>query len=242
MKTLFTVLGCLLLQLSYAQEFAIKQVELAGEKVKLYYDLVDTTNQRTYTIYVYSSKDNFGAPLTKLSGDAGLEVRPGINRRIEWNVKEEFCAGFVGDIELEIRGRVYVPFIRFEGLSNTDVRKRGTPFIMKWNGGTRQNILNFQLYRGDKLVHTFPNVANASEHKMILPTSIKPGSSYFFRVADSKNPDQVVITAPFRIKRKVPLLLKALPIAALGAAIPFILPEAAPDPLGPPPGEPGAKN
>lgn len=242
MKQLFYILFCYAtVQTSLAQEFSIRQVELAGEKIKLYYDLVDTTNLRTYTIYVYSSKDNFAAPLTKLTGDAGLEVRPGINRKIEWNVKEEFGSGFVGDVELEIRGRAYVPFIRFEGLSTADVRKRGVPFIMKWNGGTRQNILNFQLYKGNKVVHTFANVANVSEHKMVVPTSVKPGSGYYFRVSDNKNPDQVVITPAFRIKRKFPLLLKVLPVVAIGASIPFLIPDEL-DNLSTPPGEPGSKN
>src|SRR5690348_4468582 len=94
-----------------AQEFAIKKIEITAEQVVVHYDLIDTTRYRTYTIRVYSSADKFLAPLAKLAGDAGLEVKPGVNKKIVWNSKEELGASFIGNVELEVRGRVYIPFI-----------------------------------------------------------------------------------------------------------------------------------
>lgn len=211
-----------------AQEFTIKQLEIGGQLLTVHYDLIDTTKNRTYTIFVYASVDNFTAPLTKLTGDAGLEVRPGTNKKVSVNVKEEF-PGFEGELELEVRGRVYVPFIRFEGFEDVQIRKRGVPFIVKWSGGTRQNILNFQLYQGERLAHTFPNVANAFEYKVLLPNSVRPGDDYYFRISDTKNRDQVVITPKFTVKRKVPLAVKAIPIVILGAAVPFLIPDPQPE-------------
>ena len=205
-----------------AQEFAIKIVEMTVDQVILHFDLIDTTRNRTYTVYVYSSRDNFLAPLTKVSGDAGLEVKPGLNRKIVWNSKQELGATFEGDIDLEIRGRVYIPFIRLVGFENAKVRKRTVPFIVKWSGGTRHNILNFQLYKGEKLAHTFPNAPNESQHKITIPTSVKPGKDYYFKIADSKNSEQIVITSKFNLKRKIPLVLKAIPVAGIGGLIYFL--------------------
>ncbi len=224
-----------------AQEFSIKQAELAGSTLNLHYDLLDTTKARTYSVYVYSSRDNFATPLTKLSGDMGLEVKPGGNRKISISLADEFGAAFAGDVEFEIRGHVYIPFIRFNSASISGEHRRGVPFLVKWTGGTRQNILNFQLYKGKKLVHTFSNVANASEYKMVIPTSTKPGSDYYFRVSDTKNADQVVISPTFKIKPKIGLAWKILPIVAVGAAIPFLLPDSV-DELSNPPSEPSSKN
>jgi hypothetical protein len=206
-----------------AQEFTIKQVELTSDQVLLHYDLLDTTKNRTYTIHVYSSRDNFLAPLTKVSGDAGLEVKPGLNRKVTWNSKEELGPAFEGNVALEIRGRVYIPFIRFEGFEDVTVRKRKVPFIVKWSGGTRQNILNFQLYnKEDKLVADFPNAPNDSEYKITIPTSVKPGEGYYFKISDTKNSELVVITSKFDVKRKVPLALKAIPVLAVGGLIYFL--------------------
>lgn len=217
-----------------AQEFSIKQIEVGGDLLTLHYDLIDTVKDHTYSIYVYSSKDNFLSPLQKIAGDAGLEVRPGLNRKVVWSAKEELGTDFKGEIELEVRGRLYIPFIRFEGFRDVEQRKRGVPFLVKWSGGTRQNILNFQLYLSDKLKHTFPNAPNNSEHKITIPVSVKPGKGYYFKISDTKNKDQVVNTPTFEIKRRYPLALKMLPILAVGGAIYFLLPDTEKPIDGPP--------
>jgi hypothetical protein len=225
-----------------AQEFSIKKIELTGESVILHYDLIDTIKARTYTINVYASKDSYLAPLQKIKGDAGLEVRPGQNKKIVWSSKEELGPTFRGDIELEVRGRVYIPFVKFEGFQDEQVIKRGKAKTMTWSGGTRQNILNFTLYKGDEYIDVIPNVANSGSYDMIIPTSVKPGKGYYFLVSDSKNKDQVMKTNTFTVKRKVPLGLKLLPIVIIGAAIPFLGGDPGPDELDTPFDPPPAKN
>jgi len=242
MKT-FTVL--ILIGSSFlvkAQEFSIKKVELTSEAVILHYDLIDTVRARTYTVNLYSSKDSYLAPLQKVKGDAGLEVRPGVNKKIVWNSKEELGTTFRGDIELEVRGRAYIPFIKFDGFQDEQVIKRGKPKTMIWSGGTRQNILNFSLYKGDEYIDVIPNVANSGNYDMIIPTSVKPGNGYYFLVSDSKNKDQVMKTNTFKVKRKVPLGLKALPLVAIGAAIPFLGGSSGPGELDMPNDPPGSSN
>lgn len=208
--------------MSNAQEFYINKLEITSENLIIHYDLVDTAKNRTYTVNVFSSKDNFLSPMQKMKGDVGLEVKPGNNRRIVWASKEELGSSFNGDIELEIRGRVYIPFIRFDGFQDGQVFKRGRAKSITWSGGTRQNILNFALYKGDTYVDVIPNVANSGSYDLILPTSIKPGSGYYFMVSDSKNKDQVMKTNQFKVKRKVPLLLKVLPVALIAAVVPSL--------------------
>jgi len=218
MKSLFLIVFVALGVSAQAQEFVIKTVELTPDKVILHYDLIDSTKNRTYTVHVYSSRDNFLAPLIKTSGDIGLEVKPGLNRKIAWNSKEELGNYFEGDVELEVRGGVYIPFIRFDGFNEVKSRKRAVPFLVKWSGGTQQNILNFQLYKNDRLVYTFPNVPNSHEYKLTIPSSVKPGDNYRLKVSDSRNKDQQMVSSGFNIKRKIPLALKALPVIALGGA------------------------
>ena len=219
-----------------AQEFTIKQVELGSDGVIIFYDLKDTTRNRLYSVNVFTSRDNFLNPLLKVKGDAGLEVKPGLNRRIIWDTKE-FGPTFRGDVEIEIRGKVYIPFVRFNNLYKSIKRAKAT--TLTWTGGTRQNILNFSLYNNDdELVTVIPNVANAGSYDITIPKSVKPGSAYYFIVSDSKNKDQMMKTSSFDVKRKVKLIYKILPGLLIGGAIYFLLPEPShvlSGPTGPPP-------
>ena len=239
---LFATLTCLTL-FSNAQEFRISTVELTGESIILHYDLIDTVKSRTYSINVYSSKDNFLSPLTKVKGDAGLEVRPGLNKKIVWASKEELGSDFHADLELEIRGRVYIPFVRFNDFDANRVIRRGVPTPLTWSGGSRQNILNFAIFRGDDFITVIPNVANTGSYDIVLPTDIKPGKGYRFVVSDNKNKDQSMQTSTFEVKRKIPLLVKIVPLALVVGAVPLLVSKGGGTAvLDNPPSVPGASN
>jgi len=225
-----------------AQEFTINQVEVNAESLIVHYDLIDTVKARVYTITVFSSKDNFLNPLQKVKGDVGLEVKPGTNKKIIWSAKEELGATFKGEMELEVRGKVYIPFVKFNDFDKGRIFKRGRPTTLTWAGGTRQNILNFKLYKGDELITVIPNVANSGNYDLVLPTSVKAGDGYHFIIADSKNRDQMMITPEFGVRRKYPLLLKAVPVVLIGSLIPLLIPEPAPDEIESPFDPPGDKN
>lgn len=219
-----------------AQKFSIKRVEVAGDKVNLYYDLVDTIASRSYTINLFSSRDNFITPLAKATGDLGLEIKPGSNKKIVWSAKEELGADFEGKVGLEVRGRLYIPFVRLDGLNKTFKRTR--PTEITWSGGTQQNILNFDLYKGDEKITSFPNIANVGHYTLTMPMTVKPGKGYRFKITDSKNKDQIVYSQPFAVKSKIPIYIKAIPVVVVGAGVYFLVsgnkePKNIPDPASP---------
>lgn len=211
---------CLLMLLAFsaqAQRCDITAVELNGDKVNIYYNLIDNNPTNTYTISVYSSRDNFISPLAKVTGDLGLEVHPGINKKVTWDALDELGPTFDGKVSLEIRGRVYIPFIKLEPLQKH--LKRGKPTRVTWSGGSSQAILNFELYRGDDKIEAYPAVPNVKEYEFTLSTSVKPGDGYYFRISDSKNKDDVVLSPSFGVGRKVPLAFKAAGLAVVGGAV-----------------------
>jgi hypothetical protein len=217
----------------WAQQFSITRVEMLEGKVITHYNLLDTVKERKYTVNVYASRDNFITPLQKVSGDVGFEVTPGLNKKIVWDAPVELGPTFSGKVSLEIRGRVFIPFIRMDKMNKTF--KRSKNYEITWKGGRSNNIMNFDLYRGDEKVHTFANVANAGHYAMRIPNGVKPGT-YRLRISDTKNKDEVVLTEPFAIKRKVPILVKVLPVVAIAAVITTLGggPEKTPDLVGPP--------
>lgn len=217
----------LVVQLTNAQDFRIKQVELAGDQLLIFYDLIDTTKNRLYAIHLYSSRDNYITPLTKVQGDitqgSVLAVEPGANKKITWNAKEELGADFEGSVGLEVRGRVYMPFIRLKGFEDYKSIKRGVPFTLTWSGGQTRNIITFDLYRGDTHTKWSEPVTNSGNNTFVIPTNIKPGKNYRFKISDSKNKEDVIYSSEFTIKRKVPLLYKIVPIVVIGGVVYYII-------------------
>ncbi len=204
-----------------AQDIVIKRMELENEKVFLFYELKDTARSRYYTVNLYSSRDNYINPLQKISGDFGLEIPPGDSRKIEINIKEEFGASFEGKVAFELRAKVYIPFIRLDKLN--EKFKRGKPYEIHWSGGRPQNILNFELLKGEEKITSFSGIGNTGKYNLIFPPDTKPGGNYHFRISDSKNKDEIVNTSKFTIARKFPLLFKAVPVMMIGGALYFFL-------------------
>jgi hypothetical protein len=223
---------------SPAQRFIIDKVEHAGDDIILYYQLLDSITNRSYTINLYASTDNYINPLTKVTGDLGLEVKPGGNRKITWHAKEELGADFKGEVSLEVRGKVYIPFVKMDGLEDFKNFKLRKNYKITWTGGRENQVLNFDLYRKDKKVTTFPNIANVGQYNLKFD-NVKPGGQYRFRISDVRNKDEVVITEPFKIKRKVPLMVKVLAVIGLGYLISESLPGSEDDNSIPEPIKPG---
>jgi hypothetical protein len=207
--------------LIHAQDVVIRQVELKDGNVVLHYDLVDENQDRKYTLRLYSSKDNFVQPLTLVTGDIGIGVPVGGNKQVTWNAREELDSAFSGNISLELKGQVYIPFITLSGFEDYGTFKRGKAYDLTWSGGRGDNVLNFDLYHGDEKVWTQPNVANSGNLTLVIPTDVKPGRKYIFRISDAKNPDEVIYTVEFNVKRKVPQVVRIATMAAIvgGAAI-----------------------
>lgn len=221
-------LVCLVLSMLYvargnAQNLELKSVELKNDKLELHYDLLDSLEDRFYSIRLYSSADGYLNPLTKIRGDVGLEVKPGKDKVVSWAVREELAPDFNSKVSIEIRAKIFVPFINTESINQYKVYKRKRKYNLTWKGGTPQNILNFDLYHNEDKVTSFPNLANVGHHELELPSHIKPGKNYRFRISDAKNKDEVVYTSTFRVKRKVPLLMKVIPGLMAGSALYILL-------------------
>jgi hypothetical protein len=202
---------------SIAQDISIQQIELEGRTITFTYSLIDTSRGRTYVVGLYSSQDNFTNALQKTTGDVGIGITPG-NKKIIWNAGEEFGNTFQGTLAFEIRSKVYVPFIRLQDFDKVQKRRRGVPFEITWTGGRPQNILRFDLLQGDQRITTFTNIANSGHCTLTIPTKVRHGENYRFKIYDPKSTDDIVYGTPFIVKRRIPLVLKVVPAAILAAA------------------------
>lgn len=207
---------------SYSQQFEITTIEQTEENLIVHYDLIDTTSERFYSVYLYLLTDSTIAPVKEVKGDVGLEVRPGVNNKITWAAKKELGPDFKGSIQLEVRGKVYVPFIEFESFPAEKDLKRGKTYEFAWEGRSSSNILEFKLYRGDEMKAILPEIANTGDAKIHIPGSLKPGKYRFF-ITDSRNRDQEVHSPYFYVRPRIPWPLKVIPLILLGGGATYLI-------------------
>ena len=207
----------------YSQTIAIKRVELAGEKMIVIYDLEDSNPNNEYLLQLYTSKDNFTKAVTNVTGQVGIDIKPGTDKRMEWNIVKEY-GGYKGKLSLEIRGKVYTPFVRIKEFDSKASYKRGKNYVITWKPGNATPV-NIDLLKGGQRIAGEVNHPNNGSYELFIPAHAKPGSDYKIRFTDTRNPDEVIITEPFRVKPKVPLLVKVgVPIAVIAGVI-FIIPK-----------------
>lgn len=206
MKQLLLISALTISLVSSAQRVVIKKIELAGEKIVVNYDLEDSNPQNEYKLDLYASKDNFATPLTKVSGDVGPEVKPGINKKIEWSVREEL-GGYKGRITLEIRGRVYIPFVKLLNFNPKGSYKKGKSYTLNLKAGNT-NPIHVELYKGSQRISGEMNHPNSGSYILTIPASAKPGKDYRIKITDSKSSEDLIYSPLFQVKPKVPMLLK----------------------------------
>lgn len=210
MKRLLLFLFLLASFASYAQQATIKKIELTGEKIIVYYDLEDSNPNNEYQINLYISKDNFSTPVSKVKGDVGAEIKPGTSKRIEWNIFEELTS-YKGDLELEIRGKVFIPFVKLQSFGHGRKYKRGKAYELAWKPGNT-NPVHVEVFKGSQRVQGELNIPNNGKYTVNLNPHLKPGKNYNLKVTDSRKSDDFVTTEKFKVKRKVPLFFKLIPV------------------------------
>jgi hypothetical protein len=221
-----------------SQEIQITNIQIKGDDIHVNYNLIDERLDRSYSVRLYTSEDNFIRPVENVTGNVGVDIHVGANKKMIWNAKKELGEKFKSGIKLEIKGHLYVPFVQLDGISEGMVLKRATTNDLVWAGGRGDNILNIELYNGDRLVKNFDEFPNTGKASIMIPSKVSPGTGYRYRISDSKNRDEVVYSGKFSIKRKFPLIPKLSLMTVLSVAGYFIvnslIPETVPDISQPP--------
>jgi hypothetical protein len=216
-KAFLSPLLILLFLTSYAQDVSIEDMYLQGGDVVIEYSLLDDRLENKYTLQLYSSRDNFIQPLQSVEGDIGVDITVGGNKKIIWHAKEELGSSFKDYVSLELKGKLYIPFITLEAFEEIEKIKREAPANVTWQAGRGSNVLRWDLYnKNDELVYTFTNVANVGNYELVVPKEVKPGKGYYFKISDQDNSEDVIYTPSFMIKRKIPL---ALQVGVAGVAL-----------------------
>jgi Ser-Thr-rich glycosyl-phosphatidyl-inositol-anchored membrane family len=199
---------------SVAQKIEIDWIEVSGNKVIVHYNLEDSNPNHQYLVNLFSSQDNFTTALAKVTGDVGQEVR----------------------------GRVFVPYVKLTPFADNKVFKRGKNVQLTWVSGSTGGQVNIELFRGQQRYQVENNVPNSGRYDWHIPAGQKKGSDYKLRFTNSKDRNDFVETKVFTIKPKVPAALKVAGFVVVGAVIYFILPNGSTTTTPTPQDEPLAGN
>jgi hypothetical protein len=216
------ILCLLTLQVAFGQKAESIVIDYENGKVNIHYDLVECQDGVPYEIYVYSSHDNYQKPLVHVTGDAGKNVYGGFGKLIYWDAQKEL-GHFKGEIQVSIKGRPYVPFVQFSNITDGLALKRGNTFPIKWQTSEAVDKVKLELYKGDFQIRETITIENSGSYNWVVPKDLKPGNDYRLHIESPKDLTREEFSKTFKIKRKVPTVLKIIPAAVLAGGVIYLL-------------------
>ncbi len=200
---------------SYSQSIQNVKATPREESFIVTYDLVAAKPTQTFTIELYGSNNNFLSPLTLVSGDVGKEVSPGQNKQIIWRAAEELGV-YKGEITFRVKGRLNVPPFLFKKPAEGDVVRRGKTTTLEWEGGTDVQNIKIQLIKGSEQISTIAEMKNTGQYEWNIPKKLSTGT--YTLVLNTAEQGQVS-SKNLKVKSKIPLILKIIPIAIIGGVV-----------------------
>lgn len=212
--------GMMLPHFCWAQRIDNVQANVIGDKVIVSYDIAAAAEGQKFKVSLYASHDGYTSPLNLITGDAGLhnELLAGYGKRIEWNAKSELKE-FDGEITFEIRAQVLAAPLRVIGPAIGARHKRGKSMDIQWKGGMPADLVKLELLKGGSVVSQIGEISNTTSYTWTIPKKITSGADYQVKLTASGT---VVTSDIFKIKKRTPLIVKALPVFAAGA-IAFVI-------------------
>ena len=190
----------------------IEASQLDDQTVRVTYDLEGELPGQLFTVRLFSSANNFQLPLIFVSGDVGEEITAGKGKSIDWDIGQELVA-FEGDLTFEVRALITFSPIEVTAPAQGAVR-RGSTHTITWLGSNLSEYVDIELFRDDQKVSTVVRTQNDGSFAWTVPMDIKPGQGYTIKVSSTSS-TQFDLGGYFSIRRKFPLVLKAVPVALI---------------------------
>ena len=219
---LIFLLGVLGLKVSGQQISNISASQMNETTVRVTYDLKGEVPGQLFKVELFSSANQFSLPLEYVDGYVGEDVEAGINKFIDWDISRELVA-FDGELVFEVRAKLTFTPIMVSYPENTKLA-RGKQHLVSWQGTNTSENVDIQLYRNGSRITTIASTINDGFYEWDVPSSMKPGKGYSLRISSTSS-SQSDTGEEFSIKRKIPMLLKLVPIAIITPVVISILDE-----------------
>ena len=190
----------------------IQAKQLDDQIVRISYDLQAELSGQLFFVELYSSANDFKLPLLYVEGDVGEDIPGGTNRFIDWDISKELVS-FEGDLVFEVRAELSFSPIRLTHPSG-GAQRRGTELNISWLGSNPKEYVDIELFRNGSKIRTIARTPNDGKLDWEIPMDAAPGQGYSVKISSTSS-TQFHQGESFAIKRKVPLLVKIIPLAAV---------------------------
>jgi hypothetical protein len=229
--TRYLPLLLLVLSMNWVSAQTIENVRstFQNNKITITFDIVNAKAGQEFNVQVYSSHNGFATPLTYLSGDVGHSVKPGVSKKVEWDVQGEL-KNFTGDITLDVRAEIVLAWLFLQPKSGTGSVRRGKDFDIRWQGGSASDNVKLEyIFEGKTTL--IGEAKNTGTFTWNVPSDLPKGKGYELRLTSGGRST----TENFLVKSKLPLLVKVGPVVVAGALAYLLLRPTPEEPLPTPP-------
>lgn len=205
---------------AYAQRIDNVVVIATEEGIELSFDIQQKESlQELYNVQIFSSHDNYKLPLTLKKGSTE-DVKT--TDRVKYLIDgETLFAGYKGEIDFKIKATmVYAPIIISKPYGSAKYKK-GSLIEVSWRGGIENDTYDLELYKGTEKVKTLEHDISLHSYSWIVSDTKK--GNYKLKLSSESNDKNMAFSPEIKIKSKVPVIIKLLPLFAIGAGAYFYL-------------------
>lgn len=218
------LIGILLFFVGYntkAQEVQNVKIDFKEGIISLTFDLSPQKSLRErYNLEITSSKDNYTNPVPVLNNSTeNIEPKKGLQYQIDALKNFE---GFRGDLNFKIKAVFAYSLLEFITPSEIASLKKGKSLQLSWIGGLENDKYSLELYKQGAKVSTLQSMLTRKVTSWDMAKDTKAGSGYMIKVVSEKNKQLSAFTQSFKIKRKIPIVIKILPFAIAGGVFAII--------------------
>jgi hypothetical protein len=195
---------------AFSQSIENVKATFGEGKVTLSYDLLRTDPNQSYFVEVFGSHNNYSSALKTVTGDVGSNIKGGTGKKITWDVKTDLVT-YKGEITFRVKGNPVAAWV-FKNPTDGGSVRRGKSTVIQWEGGSPQQAVTVELYRGSEKMETLAPSNTGNSFTWSVPKDFEKGK-YAIKLSSG---GQNITSGTFSVKAKVPLLLIVLPVAIVG--------------------------
>jgi hypothetical protein len=213
------LLSLLIISISFttttAQSVSNITPKIDGDQIVITYDLEGIENSESDVTFYFGDNKLQKNMLKYAAGDVGSDIRTGKNKRVEITNFKAFLPYMKN---LTFRGEASYSFIPISDFSSTggDKVRRKQTVPLSWEGGLENDPISLTLIQNGKPIEKFINIKKRNEYEFHIPKRAPKGTGYQIVLTDSKGNKQS--TSEFKVKRKFPVVLTTIGVAAVGVA------------------------
>jgi hypothetical protein len=207
-----------------AQTVSGVEVNIVGDNLQITYAMAGLRDGQKFNVELYSSIDNYAAPLTdeRITGDLGANISLGSGNMITIGEPLETLGAITGDLNFKVKTTmIFNPVTVIDPITFFK-QKRGKKFTTVWNGGLPGELVTFDLYKNNDLIRdNFYSTNNNRSAEFKFP-KVDLGTGYSMMMDFESLPNDVQLP-DFEVKRKSSIFGKVFLLVVVAAAADFYL-------------------